>query len=214
MSAISAMLSQHEPWRQSALPPDQRCCDTNASTFGLNDHKSRTTAAKPRIVENSIGETANFSNNRVLPIHCFHIGELAAAIPPRDAGGAPIDTPSQCDEVLYSDGREFILLAEIKVTDKNGAKIAQLKKTLDHLFAIPAAAGFIKTFASKKCCFFRKTPPSALLPSRIITAASAFASSPRRSGGNKISNRQLTQNFEKSGFELWSFSDGDVCTLT
>ena len=222
MSVISSILFQHEPWKYSTLPEDQRCCGINAKTFGLNDPASKTTITKPRVVENSVNETANFSNPDKFTVHCFHIGEFTNAIPKRDSTGAFINRPSQCDELLYSDNRNCIILAEIKVINRRGTKIKQLKKTLKCLLLISDAKEFFQTFTSKKCCFFRKIPSSNGMAPTLASSVAKHNRTPNRlephhhitnpSKGIQITGPQA-KCFEKYGFELWHFSDGSACTL-
>ena len=204
MSAISSTLSAVEPWSYAT---GTHCCDTvTHAFFGLNDPLSQTTTDSPHIVPGSNRETANFDNPHSLSLHCLKYGEYVRSIP------APHDQPAHCDFILYADNKRCFLLVELKVTSSSGTRVRQLRDSLQSLLAVTGVNSFVNGFQSKRCCYFRRTPPS---PTPNLLAISTFNRPARRvpKGGKQVTNPQQTLDIETHGFELWHFSDNDVCQL-
>lgn len=198
------MLSVVTPWSYATV---SHCCETfDHSSFGLNDPQSKTTALSEHIVPNGNSATANFLNPDSLLLHCLKYGDYVRSIP------APHSQPPQCDFIVYADNKRCFHLIELKVTSSFGTRIRQLRDSLRSLLAIAGVKDFVDGFQSKRCCYFRKTPPS---PIQTLKAIPAFNRSrtliPRN--GKKITNTQQTSDIVRHGFELWHFSDTDVCQL-
>jgi len=204
VSAISSILSAVAPWSQATLSESDRCVIITCPSFGLNDPQSRTTSYASPIVKNSRHETANFDNLSALRIHCLKFGDYVRSIPP--------PYPEQCDFIIYDDSNRVFCLVEMKVTTSSGVKTRQLRKTLEHLFNVSGVRLFADPFSSKRCCYFRKTPPSPAPTQTVVTAFNRPAKI--TSGcGRRVTNSQLTKGISTYGFELWHFSDYDVCQL-
>lgn len=206
MSAISSMLSAVEPWSCTTQPEPDRCATFSHSSFGLNDPQSQTTASSCHIVPDSNQETANFSNPRARIIHCLKYGDFVRSIP------KPHDQPSHCDFILYADDKSFLCLVETKVTTKRGTKVRQLSSTLQSLMHVQGVRTFSELFRSRRCCFFRKTPPS---PAPGLKATVVFnrLAGMLRGDGKRINCQQQSADVSEHRFELWHFSDNDVCQL-
>lgn len=204
MSAISSILSAVAPWSQATLSEPDRCVTITCSSFGLNDPQSQSTSCSSQIVNNSRHETANFDNPSALRIHCLKFGDYVRSIPPPYS--------EQCDFILYDDSRRVFCLVEMKVTTSSGTRIRQLCKTLEKLFEVPDIVRFVGSFHSKRCCYFRRTPPS---PTSTQTVVDAFNRLSRQNPGNgrRVTNKPQTKDISPKGFELWHFSDNDVCRL-
>lgn len=204
MSAISSLLSGFEPWSRATLSELERCATITCSSFGLNDPQSRTTSRSSQIVNDSRHETANFGNPSALRVHCLKFGDYVRSIPP--------PYPAQCDFIIYDDSKRAFCLVEIKVTISSGTRIRQVRKTLDNLFEVSGISRFVASFQSKRCCYFRKTPPPPT-PTQTVVAAFNRLAKQKPGNGRRVTNDQLTKGLSTHGFELWHFSDNDVCQL-
>jgi len=206
VSAISAILSESAPWSFATLAESGRCETFSFPSFGLNDPKSISTCGAAFIVPNSKNETANFGNPHSRVIHCLKYGDYVHSIP------RPHEQPSQCDFILYDDNSAFMFLVEMKITLSQGTRVRQLRNTLQSLMTVQSVRAFSDRFPSKRCCFFRKTPPQ---PASMLTAPRSFhrVSRMMHGVGRKVSRQQLNADVMAHGFELWHFSDNDVCQL-
>ena len=204
MSIITSILRGHDPWCHAMASPV--CHVTTDRAFGLNDSVSAETRGRPVFVPGSLSETANFTNPSGKTIHCLQYGEYVGSIP------APHAQPSQCDRVLYTQNTDagHVVFAEMKITKNPGTKIKQLRETLRQFQCLPEMSEFLAGFATRRCCFFRKTPAGIAGMSAVTAFNRLGGLVAGHTSGYRVRNNQLTSVFQSFQFELWHYSDGDI----
>lgn len=232
MSAIFSILSIVHPWSLTRSSPSEAidstifCETTAAPTFGLDDSDSwATPRADNNIITASthLPATANFHNPNNATIHCLKYGKFVHSIPKPHR-------PPNCDFILYSDDkRSFLRFVELKIPKPANPQIGataeedkqikikwtekkkrtQLRKMLESLMGVPSMKTFMEAFSSKHCCYFLGKPPSSL-PLLLQQTVDEFNRWPL---GHGLQITNTHHAFQEHGFELWRFSDKDVCKL-